>query len=223
VQIEEVNEGGCMPNLLVNNHGDSKALLPEGEELRGAKQNRVLNTSVLVAAHSTTTIPVSCVEQGGWRYTSRRCAPSDSHSLSKLRHYLKRSVSESLSAGRGHECDPMAVWNEISRQAKCLGFFSETGAMSDTFAFSGEQIHDFCEHLKYIEGATGGAIAVGNRVVALDLFDKASTCRKVWDRLLSGVVMDALESQRSNSVAESTDIRGYSIDCAPRPGPRPRP
>jgi hypothetical protein len=41
-------------------------LLLDGEELVGAKQNRILNTTVLVDAHVTVTIPVSCVEQGRW-------------------------------------------------------------------------------------------------------------------------------------------------------------
>jgi hypothetical protein len=31
-------------------------------------------------------------------------------------------------------------------------------------------------------------------VVSVDLFDRPLTCRKVWDRLLTGVVMDALEA-----------------------------
>ena len=64
LHVEEISEGGSVPNLLVTNQGGSRVLFLEGEELRGAKQNRVLNTSVLIAAHSTTKIPVSCVEQG---------------------------------------------------------------------------------------------------------------------------------------------------------------
>jgi len=115
VDVEEVSESGSVPNLLVTNQSDSKVLFLEGEELRGAKQNRVLNTSVLVAARSKTTIPVSCVEQGRWRYRSRQFVSGESHSSSKLRHYLKRSVSESLKAGRGHTSDQMAVWGEVSR------------------------------------------------------------------------------------------------------------
>ena len=71
VTVEEVSEGGSVPNLLVTNQGDSRVLFLEGEELRGAKQNRVLNTSVLIAAHSKSPIPVSCVEQGRWRATGR--------------------------------------------------------------------------------------------------------------------------------------------------------
>ena len=50
VTVEEVSEGGSVPNLLVSNTGDCRVLFLEGEELKGAKQNRVLNTSVLVAA-----------------------------------------------------------------------------------------------------------------------------------------------------------------------------
>src|SRR5487761_2775144 len=79
VAVEEVSEGGSVPNLLVTNNSDSLVLFLEGEELRGAKQNRVLNTSVLVAAHSKTPIPVSCVEQGRWRYRSKQFASEGTH------------------------------------------------------------------------------------------------------------------------------------------------
>src|SRR5262249_28860475 len=48
--------------------------------------------------------------------------------------------------------------------------------------------------LGYAEGATGLAVALAGRVVSVDLFDKPLTCRKVWERLLTGVVMEALEA-----------------------------
>ena len=64
VTVEEVLEGGSVPDLLVENKGDIRILFIEGEELVGAKQNRVLNTSVLIAAKSKVKIPVSCVEAG---------------------------------------------------------------------------------------------------------------------------------------------------------------
>jgi hypothetical protein len=206
VNVEEVSESGSVPNLLVTNQGEKRVLFLEGEELRGAKQNRVLNTSVLIAAHSKTTIPVSCVEQGRWRYRSRQFVPSDSHSSSKLRHHLKRSVSESLKAGHGHASDQMAVWGEVTRQMTSLGSVSETGAMADTFDSFRDRLSEFRERLKYVEGAAGVAIALGKQVVALDLFDKPSTCRKVWDRLLSGVVMDALETNPSDQVVQPADV-----------------
>jgi hypothetical protein len=192
VTVEEVSEGGSVPTLVVDNRTDRRVLFLEGEELRGAKQNRVLNTSVLVAAGSKTSIPVSCVEQGRWHYRSRQFA-SGGHSSPKLRHVLKKSVTESARAGRGHDSDQGSVWNEVGRQMKSLGACSPTGAMSDTMDFHRDRLAEFRERLKYVEGAAGVAAAVGGKVVSVDLFDKPATCRKVWDRLLTGLVMDALE------------------------------
>ena len=208
VTVEEISEGGSVPNLLVTNRGDSRVLFLEGEELRGAKQNRVLNTSVLVAAHSQTPIPVSCVEQGRWRYRTKHFVSGGSHSSSKLRHILKKSSYQSMKAGLGYTSDQMEVWSEVSRQMDSLGSSSETTAMSDTYETYQGRLAEFRERLKYIEGATGMAVAVGKTVVAMDLFDKPSTCAKVWDRLLTGVVMDALERAPTDQVAQRADVDG---------------
>ena len=77
VRITEVSEAGSVPNLQVTNTADQPLLLLDGEELVGAKQNRILNMTVLVAAGATVTIPVSCVEQGRWAYQSRHFAAGD--------------------------------------------------------------------------------------------------------------------------------------------------
>ena len=38
-------------------------------------------------------------------------------------------------------------------------------------------------------------LSPGDRVVSVDVFDAPDTCRKVWSRLLSGVILDAVEDQ----------------------------
>ncbi|HTU21879.1 MAG TPA: DUF6569 family protein [Gemmataceae bacterium] len=206
VTVEEVSESGSVPTLLVDNRTDSPVLFLEGEELRGAKQNRVLNTSLLVAANSKTTIPVSCVEQGRWRHLSRHFV-SGSHSSSKLRHILKKTVSRSARAGHGHASDQGEVWKEVGRQMESLGSHSDTGAMADTYDSFQGRLTEFRERLKYPEGATGLAVAVGDKLVSVDLFDKPSTCRKVWDRLLDGVVLDALEAGAGETSADAGQVQ----------------
>ena len=195
VTVKEVSESGSVPDLLVENDGDLRVLFIEGEELVGAKQNRILNTSVLVAARGKTKIPVSCVEAGRWGYKSRKFGSGGTHSPAKLRRVLKASVSYSLKAKRGYRSDQGGVWEEVARQQAALGASSGTSAMSDTFEAHRKRLDEFREKLHYVEGAVGAAVAVGGKVVTIDLFDKPTTCGRVWNRLLSGAILDALELQ----------------------------
>jgi hypothetical protein len=189
VTVEEVGEAGSVPELVVDNQTDNLVLFLEGEELRGAKQNRVLNTSVLVAAKSKIKIPVSCVEQGRWAYQSKHFGSGGRHSPSKLRHALKSSVSQSLHRGTGHRSDQGKVWEEVRKQQASLGVSSQTAAMADSFEAHQPQIDHMAEQFQHPEGAVGVAVALGDKIVAVDLFDKAATCRKVWRRLLSGFIL----------------------------------
>src|SRR5712691_4491432 len=62
--VKEVDEHGAVETLVVHNPLDELVLLYEGEELVGAKQNRIVARTVLVGATSQLLIPVNCVEQG---------------------------------------------------------------------------------------------------------------------------------------------------------------
>jgi hypothetical protein len=208
VAVEEVSEAGSVPDLIVENQGDIRVLFLEGEELRGAKQNRILNTSVLIAAKSKTKIPVSCVEAGRWRYKSRRFGSAGTHSPSKLRYVLKSSVTGSARARRGHGSDQGKIWQEVDRQLASLGTLSGTSALADTFRDYADKLGEFRDKVRYVEGAIGVAVAVGKKVVALDLFDKPTTCQKVWNRLLTGFVLDALEAQSEQAEAGAADVEG---------------
>lgn len=66
LRITETSDSGSVPELRVENPTTDAVLLYDGEELVGAKQNRILNVTVLVPAQSETRIPVSCVEEGRW-------------------------------------------------------------------------------------------------------------------------------------------------------------
>ena len=51
-EVTEVSDQGSVPNLLVVNKGEKPVFILDGEELVGAKQNRVVNLSILVPARS---------------------------------------------------------------------------------------------------------------------------------------------------------------------------
>ena len=206
VVVEEVGEAGTVDKLSVTNTNPFPVLFLEGEQLVGALQNRMLNTSLLFAANSKGTIPVSCVEQGRWLFTSTDFESSNSFSTTKLRRVLKASVSDSINKGGGHESDQQLLWEEVAESQQEHGVFSETMSMEDTFDSRREKLAELQSQFGYVEGACGVAVALGKQVVALDLFDKPATCEKVWDRLLSGALLDSLVSKGTDELAETRDV-----------------
>src|SRR5437764_10974759 len=74
LDVTEINEAGTVAGLRVSNKADQLLFLMSGEHLKGAKQDRVLNISIMVPSKSEVHIPVSCVESGRWQYRSRRFA-----------------------------------------------------------------------------------------------------------------------------------------------------
>src|SRR5437764_3330138 len=88
--VTEASEGGSVPTLKVSNKSARRVFLMAGEQLVGAKQNRVLNTSLLIESGTELPVPVTCVEQGRWSYRSRTFGSSGSSSHSRLRAKMTR-------------------------------------------------------------------------------------------------------------------------------------
>jgi hypothetical protein len=78
--------------------------------------------------------------------------------------------------------------------------------LSDALEVHPGTAEDLRRKLPYPEGASGIAVALGGRVVSVDVFDKPATLEKLWDRLVQGVALDALESCDPGSLADGTEI-----------------
>ena len=162
ILIEEVGEGGSVPELSVENKGDTRVLFLEGEELVGAKQNRILNTSVLVAAHSKIKIPVSCVEQGRW-------APQVTLFWIEWIAFALQAPRDTQGIGqpigaqnRGYGSDQGRVWREVASLHATHEVESTTAAMSDAFEKYQGRIAAYKANLPYVDGAAGFAAAIAD-------------------------------------------------------------
>jgi len=100
-----VSEGGRVPELKMINKSDDKILVIEGEELIGARQNRVVNATFLIPAHAEVIIPVSCVEQGRWAYRSQRFQSGKKIMPPGFKREHQRRFAMNLAMGVGHEPD----------------------------------------------------------------------------------------------------------------------
>jgi hypothetical protein len=98
--ISEVDEGGQVPYLRAVNQGPRPVLIHDGEELVGAKQNRIANVTVLVGVGERI-IPVSCVEAGRWQYASGSFKSAGRASHPTMRRMKERQVRENLTRDEG--------------------------------------------------------------------------------------------------------------------------
>lgn len=173
-RVTEVSEGGSVPTLAVRNDGALPVLIMDGEELVGARQNRIVNITILVPGKATLPIPVSCVEQGRWSYTSREFAPSKQAMHGSARRGKAARVSESLRHGRAADADQGRVWADVDHVARSLGVRSATGAMSDVFARHDEELDAIAARLVAGAGQVGAVFVLGGTPVAVELFATAS-------------------------------------------------
>ena len=131
LSVSEVSRSGSVPELIVTNRADRPVLLLDGEELVGAKQNRVFNTTILLKEQWEKVVPVICTEQGRWAYISAAVADAKVVMASKIPVQKMMAVSESLAASEGFKSDQGEVWAEIDALHAKAGTSSPTGAMHD--------------------------------------------------------------------------------------------
>lgn len=192
VRITEVSKLGSVPEVRVDNRGERPVLMLDGEELRGAKQNRVVSTTVLVEAGKTLIVPVVCSEQGRWAYLSNTLADSEVLADRRVRWALRTSVLASLRRGDGARADQGRVWTEIEILLARQATESRTGAMRDAYERRKDDLDRLLAAFPLQPGQNGLLVMHGARVVGLDLVSRAAQYAALHDRLLRSYVFEAL-------------------------------
>jgi hypothetical protein len=197
-------DGGEVPTLLATNTGLHPILILDGEQLIGAKQNRMTNRSIILPPNSITEIPVSCMEQGRWHFVADDFAPAPQHAPTKVRKKARETeVRASYAAdasGPGvrssHRDLAMAqseVWGEIRKFGNKLGGASPTGALDAIYEGHRDEMSRWKKAFPLHPGQIGLLAIVGKAVLGMDAVGSPNLYGKVHDRVLTGYVMDAME------------------------------
>lgn len=194
-KVRETSESGHVPELMFVNEGDRAVLLLDGEELRGAKQNRVLNLSILASAGKTIVIPVSCVEAGRWVRSSPEFARSENVLFSMARAKKVHRVSISMSRGGVRRSDQGEIWGDIALKEQALGSSSPTAAMADIYDQLGVRVGEYVGAFGSVPGQTGAAFALDGRIAGCELFDHAETLSLLLPKIVRSYALDAMENR----------------------------
>jgi hypothetical protein len=208
VTVEETSASGSVPELRVRNRAKCRVFIPEGSTLIGAKQNRIVNLSVLLAPESVTLIPVSCVERGRWQMQTAHFA-AGGFADSPLRAKMCKGATEGLKRVGKVQVSQGEVWSHVDDMLCCAGAASPTAAYHALYEKWEPELAEYQARLRLPESACGVAVEIDGALEAVDLFDKPSTLQKLWPRLASSYLFAALRA--GTAEGQKTDVRDFLV------------
>jgi hypothetical protein len=196
VRVTEVGSGS-VPEISVENRGDADVLVLDGEQLVGAKQNRTVSRSLILAAGTKTTVPVSCMEHGRWHLTSREFTATDGRSPARVRRHARKAEAACARAGRAPAPRVLAqsqadVWAEIDAYSAKLGSRSETGALDHLYRLKSPDLEEWSTSFPWVDDQVGLLAFLGDQPLGLDVIGGHRLYARLHRRILSGYIMDAL-------------------------------
>ncbi len=216
-RVTEVSEAGNVPELKFLNEGEQPVLLLDGEELIGAKQNRILNLSVLAPAHKAIVIPVSCVEAGRWYAKSAEFASAKRAHYAAGRAGKAAQVSKALNMRGTRHSDQSQVWADISGKAARMGARSDTGAAAAMYEKHQARLDEYHAAFSALDNQTGALFAVCGEVVGLDLFDSPVTLKSLLPKLVQSYALDVIDAGETTSAVTKSSAGQLLKDAAGTP------
>ena len=201
--ITEQSESGSVEQLVALNDGAKPVLLVDGEELIGAKQNRIINLTVLVPARTKMKIPVSCVEAGRWDYNSAVFSEADHFYNARNRARKSSRVSGSMERGQGRQANQSAVWEEVGElRDRVAGSHSPSGALDHAYRDHSKTLNQYVGAFRVAADQVGAVFAINGEVVGLEAFDSTRPYQVVADKLIRSYALDAIAADRERAARE---------------------
>jgi hypothetical protein len=203
VWIGEVDEAGTVSELKVINRADCPILILDGEELVGAKQNRIVNTTLLVDAKSEIRIPVSCVEQGRWAFNTPVFHSKKRLMSSALRARKSVDIQCSLRRNGTFMSDQGAIWSDIAQKAKRMAAESPSMAMERIYEKEAPRLRDYTGRFRCMDRQSGAIFAINGRVLGAELLGRPDTFAKHFKKIIESYALDAIDAAGSKEVKKS--------------------
>jgi hypothetical protein len=192
VITESAPEGVVGKLLAINNNADF-LLLTDMDILKGSKQNRVVNTSVLFAPESKTIIDVSCVERLRWNYTS----PSFKLSVHRMDYDMRSAKAAFVSN------ESQGLLKGASTQSRIWSIISDRVGARKMPNSTEDYVKELVANLKTarsqpkisdVPSCNALMIFTGHRFFAMDLFGN----REAYRYYFPGIIDSAYLHQRGS-------------------------
>lgn len=205
--LTELDQGGTVAEIRALNRTALPVLLVDGEEIRGAKQNRALNASFLLKEQSHASVPVTCTERRRWRYQSPCFVDANLVMAHQSRASKCLAVSESLAAGQNYFSDQAEAWRQVLALHKKLRISSPTEAMKDAFDARMEELLQMVAAVPLLRDQRGLVVLYQGRVAGFDYVSSAAAYAQLHTKLIKSYGIEVLGRAQRRPLAEAEALR----------------
>jgi hypothetical protein len=205
VKVKEC-ETSTVNTIIVMNNSITPLLLVDGEEVIGGDQNRIVNSTVLVAPQTEMKIPVNCTEHGRWGF-KHDFIHSEYMANSRTRYLKALSSSE-------NKDEQNAVWDSIASLEKSRGFSSKTQAMSESYDNVKFDFAESINEFKILDGQTGILIMIDGKIKGFEMFFNSEIYAQYHEKILKSYLIDTEinDSAFSINIDEAKSFITNAID-----------
>jgi hypothetical protein len=223
-KVTEVSEGGSVPFLRAKNSGSKPVLILDGEELVGGKQNRIVNTSIIILPGKVMDIPVSCMEAGRWNRQREDFASGEAMFRAKSRAVQKAGVQMSLHASGSFRGDQGEVWREVDESLIEFSVHSPTADFREGRERVSHRIEEFVERFRPLEKQIGGIFFSPTGVLGAEVLSTWELFAASLGKIIRSFAFEVLSASDFESVQPElatnwwTKVLEASLSKHPSPG-----
>lgn len=175
-------EPSTVGEVLVKNDAVNPLILLDGDEIIGANQNRIVNSSLLIPPHTTMKVSVSCTEKGRWQYTkgfehSKYLANSKTRTAKEYCNFHQKDLQS-------------VVWESIDELESDLLVKSKTSAMSESYETFKNVHDDYIKHFPLENMQTGAAIIIDGAIKGIEIMQTPSLYKQYHEKILRSYIID---------------------------------
>lgn len=197
-RVTETSPAGEVPFLLLENKGDRPIILLDGEELVGGKQNRIINTTLVILAKTTVKIPVSCIQAGRWRHERAEFDSTGSVFRARSRAMQKTTVTANVRESGSFLSDQGAVWDEVNASLDELGVHSETSDFREGRESIAHRLQEFVKAIRPLENQIGSIFVNAEGILGLEILGTPGLFSQVCEKVIRSFAFEALSAPDLN-------------------------
>lgn len=216
VEVSEC-EVSTVGTVFARNNSSLPLVLIDGDEILGAKQNRIMNRSLIIPPRTSMHVSVSCTEQGRWHYGRTGDIGYDIVDYNRSEELFQNSdVAADFSTRRAKsrrlfengECQS-AVWNSINDLERRTSFKSGTSALHDNFINHRPRLDEYLRNFRLEYGQSGAIFIINGQIKGFELFANPSIYQDYHEKIFKSYIMEAITDYRSGYNYLEGDVREF--------------